>query len=112
MEDKYKESLLNQLEASKKETARLEQLIKEQGETPKVGDIYRFDGTYSFKDAVMMVVQVETSNKVSPHDRYYCLIIIQCKNSPQSIGQNWAQLEKNINDIFGGVDKKRFTKLP
>jgi len=97
-------TLEEQLEESKKETARLEQLIADQA--PKVGDKYHFDGAYSFRDTVMML----TKNYLGG-TTYYSLIIIECPNSPSDVGSPWCGLTTNINNVFGAADEKKFTKL-
>lgn len=97
-------TLEEQLEESKKETARLEKLIADK--TPKVGDKYHFDGAHSFRDAVMMLAESCLGGTT-----YYSLIILECPNSPSDIGKPWISLTTNINDVFGGQDTNRFTKL-
>lgn len=96
-------TLEEQLEESKKETARLEKLIADK--TPKVGDKYHFAGAYSYRDAVMMLTKswFETTT-------YYSLIILECPNSPSEVGSPWCNLTTNINNVFG-TQKTKFTKL-
>ncbi len=85
--------------------AKLEEQIKKEY-TPNVGDRYHFNGSYSYKNATMMVVTWIQNQKT-----FYALALIDVPNCPSSAGKFWCHPTEDINDIFGGVPHDKFTKI-
>lgn len=97
-------SLEAQLEASKQETIRLENLLSEQA--PKVGDKYIYDGVGTFEDSVLMVSSIRCCGK-----SLYFLVILECPHSPADVGLTWCDPEEDINLVFGESSKNSFSKI-